>query len=276
MPYINKISLGGNVAIVEDYHTYRYDSRAKLRSPNHKKTSEQQAAVNARRSAQNIVLYALENFKKGDYWIRLSYFTGMRPKDIDTAHENLKKLFKKLKRKYKELYYIGVTEEGSLGGFHHHILVPEWFDINKIIEVWDGAVYVSKTYSGELSQLASYLTKGELDDQLPENERDTKHHKGVKSKKITKSANLKKPKAPKVRKVKADHWRGEPSSKKIDGRMYDVKPGSIWVGFTEDGFPYRRYIMIRRERSTYGQNGTDDGGGIQRNSSRRRNCARKE
>lgn len=259
--YINRTWFGGNVAIVEDYHTFRYDSRGKLRAPNHKKTTEQQAAVNARRSAQNVVLYALENFEKGDYWIRLSYHLGERPLDIDEAHDNLKKLFKKLKRKYKELYYIGVTEEGSLGGLHHHILIPEWFDVSKIIELWNGAVYISKTYSGELSQLASYLTKGELDDQLPEEERDRKHHRGVKAKKICKSRNLKKPRAPKIKRVRADHWRGDVSSRKIDGYMYDVKPGSMWVGFTEDGYPYRRYIMIRRE-------------GVMRNEERKGNTQR--
>lgn len=247
--YIERISCGGNVAIVEDYHTYRYDSSEKVRAPKMKKTTEQQAAVNARRSAQNIVLYALENFSKGDYWIRLSYHLGDRPLDIDEAHNNLKKLFKRVKRKYKELYYIGVTEEGSQGGLHHHILVPGWFDVSKIIELWDGGVYVAKTYSGELSQLASYLTKGEIDDELPENERDTQHHKGVRAKKITKSANLKKPRPPKVKRVRADHWRKDVTTKKIDGYVYDVKPGTMWTGFTEDGYPYRRYIMIRREGS---------------------------
>ena len=156
--YLNRTWFGGNVAIVEDYHTYRYDSRERHRAPKMNKTSEQQAAVNARRSAQNIVLYALENFTKGDYWIRLSYHAGKRPENIDAAHINLTKLFKKLKRKNECLYYIGVTEEGSLGGLHHHLLIPAWFDIDKIIKAWDGAVYVSKTYSGELSQLASYLT----------------------------------------------------------------------------------------------------------------------
>lgn len=246
--YLRKSSTGGNVVIVEEYHTFRYNSSEKVRARKEKKTTEQQARVNARRSAQNTVLYVLNNFEPGDYWIRLSYRLGERPKDIDEAHDNLTKLFKQVKRKNGELYYIGVTEEGSLGGLHHHILIPKWFDINIIIKFWTGAVYVSKTYSGELSQLASYLTKGELDDQLPENERDTKHHKGVKAKKITKSRNLKKPKPPKIERVKADHWRSDVSSRKIDGYMYDVKPGSVWVGFTDDGYPYRRYIMIRRER----------------------------
>lgn len=244
--YLNKVSLGGNVAIVEDYHTYRYNSGSGSRRGNHKKTSEQQALINARRSAQNTVLIALENFTVDDYWIRLSYIAGKRPINIEEAHNNLRKLLKKLKRKCKELYYIGVTEEGTHGGLHHHLLIPSWFDVDKIIDAWDGNVYISKTYSGELSQLASYLTKGEIDDQLPENERDTKHHKGVKAKLITKSANLKRPKKPKVKKVRADHWRKEPQSKKIDGAIYDVKPGTVWTGFTSDGYPYRRYIMIRR------------------------------
>lgn len=276
MPYIHKTSLAGNVAIVEDYHSYRYDSKSKLRAPNHKKTSEQQAAINSRRAAQNIVLYALENFKIGDYWIRLSYFKGERPNDLKDAHNNLTKLFKKLKRKYKDLYYIGVTEEGCHGGLHHHVLIPGCFDINKIIDEWQGGVYVSKTYSGELSQLASYLTKGELDNQLPEEERDEKHHKGIKGKKITKSANLKKPAAPKVKKVKADHWRAEPQSRKINGEIYDVKLGSIWVGFTDDGFPYRRYIMIRRERGTNGQDRKNDSGTVQGNVRRQGKCNTQE
>lgn len=274
--YIHRTSFGGNIAIVEDYHTYRYNSKGKLRAPNHKKTTEQQAAVNARRSAQNIVLYAAENFKAGDYWIRLSYFVGERPENIDTAHKNLTKFLKKLKRKYKDLYYIGVTEEGTHGGLHHHLLIPAGFDVNKIIEMWQGAVYVSRTYSGELSQLASYLTKGELDSQLPEEERDTKHHKGVRAKKITKSANLKKPKEPKVKKVKADHWRGEVGTRKIDGYTYDVKPGSLWVGFTDDGYPYRRYIMIRREEYKNEQNRKNIGGRIPSDDARRKTAQRRQ
>lgn len=274
MAYINKVSLAGNIAIVEDYHTFRNDSKNKLRSPNRKKTTEQQAKINARRAAQNLVLYTVENFEKGDYWIRLSYLSGERPSDIDTAHKNLTSFFKKLKRKYKDLYYIGVTEEGTKGGLHHHILIPKWFDVNIIIKLWQGAVYTAKTYSGELSQLASYLTKGELDEQLPKEERDEKHHKGVKNKKTTKSANLRKPPEPKKKKVKADHWRAEVTTKKINGEIYDIKPGSMWVGFSRDGFPNRRYIMIRRERSNYECNRTNVGGGIQTNADKGR--AKKE
>lgn len=247
--YLNRVSFGGNVAIVEDYHTYRYNSSAKPRRGNTKKTSEQQAIINARNSAQNTCLVALENFKRGDYWIRLSYFAGERPENIKAAHNNLRKLLKKLKRKCKELYYIGNTEEGVHGGLHHHLLIPSWYDINNIIENWKGGFYKANIYTGELSQLASYLTKGEIDDQLPEDERDTQHHKGIRNIMITKSANLKRPRKPKIKKVKADHWRRDVGSKKIDGVMYDVKPGTVLVGFTADGYPYRRYIMIRREEN---------------------------
>lgn len=246
--YREKISIGGNVVIVEDYHTYRCDSGERTRAPKQKKTTEQQAAVNARRSAQNLVMYALENFEKGDYWIRLSYRHGERPKDINEAHEKLKALFKKVKRKHSDLYYVGVTEEGSLGGLHHHILIPAWFDINEILKWWNGGIYVSKTYSGELSQLASYLTKGEIDDSLPESERDMQHHNGVRAKLVTKSRNLKKPKTV-VKKVKANHWREDVTTRRIGGYTYDIKPGTLYVGFTDDGYPYRRYIMIRREGS---------------------------
>jgi hypothetical protein len=250
MAYLNKMQFAGNVIMVEDYHSYRYQSELnneRGRAKKKNKTTEQQAAVNARRSSMNIILLAMENFKKGDYWIRLSYFAGQRPKDIDAAHKNITSLFKKLKRKCKELFYIAVTEEGSHGGLHHHLLLPSWFDINMLIDLWDGGVHVKATYSSELSHLASYLTKGELDDTLPSEERDEAHHKGIKNKKITHSRNLRKP-VVKIKKVKADSWREEIHTKKINGVVYEVKPGSMVTGFTSDGFPYRRYILIRRQK----------------------------
>lgn len=248
MPYLEKLSFAGNVMMVEDYHSYKFQSSLngeRVRSEKKNKTTEQQAAVNARRSAMNIILLAIENFVAGDYWIRLSYFAGQRPGSIEDAHKIFTTFLKKLKRKCKALYYIGVTEEGSHGGLHHHLLLPSWFDVNKIIELWNGGVYVKNTYSSELSQLASYLTKGEIDDTLPEEERDTSHHSGVRNKKITHSRNLRKP-VVKVKKVKADSWRDEVHTKKVDGVVYDIKPGSLVVGFTSDGYPYRKYIMIKR------------------------------
>lgn len=246
MPYIHKISCGGNIAIVEDYHTYRYNSSSRCRSVNSKKTTETQKRINSRRSAQKLILTVAENFAKGDRFIRLSYYKGQRPESLEEAHKNLTKLFKKLKRKCNLLYYVANTEEGSHGGLHHHILIPSWYDVENIVRNWDGGVYISRVYSGELSQLASYFTKGELDDQFPEDERDVRHHKAVKNMKITKSANLRKPQKPMVKVVRADHWRKDPAGKKIDGVFYDVKPGSVWLGFTSDGYPYRKYIMIAR------------------------------
>lgn len=248
MPYLQKRSFAGNVIMVEDYHSYRYQSelnKERVRAKKKNKTTEQQAAVNARRSAMNIILLAIENFTKGDYWIRLSYFAKHRPESLEAAHKIFTTFLKKLKRKCKELYYIGVTEEGSHGGLHHHLLLPSWFDVNQLVDLWNGGVYVKATYSSELSQLASYLTKGELDDTLPAEERDEAHHKGIKNKKITHSRNLRKP-VVEVKKVKADSWREDVHTKKVNGVVYEIKPGSMITGFTSDGYPYRKYIMIKR------------------------------
>lgn len=268
MPYIQEERHAGNIVIVKKYHTYRYNSDKRPRRENYKKTTEQQQKINDRRSAENIVLYACENFEKGDLWVRLGYYKGQRPENIDAAHSNLTKLTKKLKRKDKELKYIGATEEGNKGGLHHHLLLPAYFDINKLIKEWDGPIDIRSTYTGELSQLASYLTKGELNDQLEDDECD-KRHKAVKNKKITKSANLRKPSPPKKKIVKADSWREDIKSRKINGCIYDLKNGSVCTGITADGYPYQKYILIKRGGYDEYKN---ESGRVSKHTERRKRC----
>lgn len=251
MPYIEKMQKSGNVIFVNKYHTLRYNdpdkSRIERRKKKYKRTSETQQAINDRNSAQRFIEYGCENFTPGEAeFIRLSYFKGEKPEDIEKAHQIFtKKFLKKLKRNNKELMYMGVTEEGTRGGLHHHLLV-ENFDLNKIRKLWPhGEVKIMRTYTGELSQLISYLTKGELDYMLEENER-AKQHKGVKRILKTKSTNLRKPEKPMKKIIKSGSFREHPTSRKINGVMYDVKKGSEFTGVTENGYLYQKYILVRR------------------------------
>ena len=251
MPYIRKMQKAGNVIFVNKYHTYRYNDpdiiRRERRKGKYKKTSESQQMINDRNSAQRFIEYGCENFTPGEaLFVRFGYRHGERPDDIDSAHNIFtKKFLKKLKRKNSELMYMGVTEEGTRGGLHHHLLV-ENFDLNEICRLWkNGEVKIMRTYTGELSQLISYLTKGELDYMVEEKDR-AKQHKGIKRVLKTKSTNLRKPEQPNKKIIKAGSFTEHPKSQKVDGVMYDVKKGSEYMGVTEDGYLYQKYILIKR------------------------------
>lgn len=241
MAYIRNITVAGCILFVEKYHTFRYKQKNIKRGDNTRPTTEEQKKINERHAARRRIFKACENFEPGDMFIRLSYYQGERPENIDAAHEIFCKALKAVKRKDKSLKYMGVTELGSKGGLHHHVLVPKEFDLNLIKKIWNGDIHIRQTYSGDLSQLASYMTKGECDYML-ENPRS---HKEI-DKRYTASRNLKKPAENKEIIKKSEHWIDTPRSMKYDDKIYDVKVGSEYVGVTKDGYEYQHYIMVER------------------------------
>lgn len=251
MPYIKRMQKAGNVIFVDKYHTYRHNDsdfyRGERRRRKYKETTVQQKLINERAAARRFIAYGCENFTPGrSFFIRLSYRRGERPANLVAAHEFFRRKFlRRLKRKLPELKYMGLTELGSKGGIHHHLLVED-VDMNILLKLWTfGELKIMRTYTGELSQLVSYLTKGEIDFILPASERAAQH-KGIRSALRTKSANLKKP-APAVKKVvKAATFSERPGSVKIGGVYYDVKEGSEFIGVTEDGYLFQKYILVRR------------------------------
>lgn len=243
--YIKQLALCGCILFIEKYHTYRYKAKGACRDKKKNQTTEEQQAINERHASRRRVMKGCTNFKKGDLFIRLSYFKGERPESIDAAHEIFCKFLKACKRKYPELKYMGCTELGSLGGLHHHLLVPADFDMNFIKKKWRGGWENKSAYSEDLSQLASYFTKGECFEMFEE----TRAHTEV-EKKYTASRNLEKPYIRKEPVKKSDHWIDTPSSMVYEGKVYDLKKGSEWSGWTKDGFPYQHYIMIERPGQT--------------------------
>ncbi len=255
MAYISKFAFAGNIVFCSKYHSWRYKSEKRFRKENYKATSKQQEAINQRQAAERDLRYGIENFDKGDRFIRLSYQKNNYPLSFDEADKILTSFLKKLKRKYKDLYYMANTELGTRGGLHHHLLIPADFDLNIIIDLWikhcGGGFHVKDIYSGDIVQLASYFTKGSIDEQICGGNENLyadlqREHAKIKKMKIHKSRNLKKPPEPIKRKVRADSWREYPTTQIIGDYIYDVKPESIVTGFTQDGYPYQSYILIRR------------------------------
>lgn len=244
MPYIRQMIRGGNVIFFKKYHTYRYKNKKTPRGANINKTSETQQKINARRAAEKRIAKACTNFTpKNTALMRLSYYKGERPDGIDAAHSFLcSKFLKALKRKYPHLKYMGVTEVGSRGGIHHHLLIDKDVDLNWIYKHWHGGVDIRDTYTGELSQLASYFTKGECSDTIEETRKHTEQDK-----KYTASQNLEKPYVDEKVIKKSEHWTDAPRSLTIDGVIYDLKKGSDYSGVTKDGYEFQKYIMIARK-----------------------------
>lgn len=257
MPYINQFAPAGNVIFCSKYHSWRYRSEKRYRRDNYKATSKQQAAINQRIAAERDLRYAIENFNPGDKFIRLSYQSENYPMSFSEADAILVSFLKKVKRKCPDLKYMANTELGTRGGLHHHLLVPADFDLNIIINIWlkhcGGGFHIKGVYSGDMVQLASYFTKGSLDEQISGGDDNIyaqlqREHAKVKKMKIHKSRNLRKPPEPTKKKVRADSWREEPKTQVIGDYIYDVKNGSVITGFTAEDYPYQKYILIRRCR----------------------------
>lgn len=255
MAYINEIALAGNIAFCVKYHAWRFQSEKRPRRKNYQVTSELQKEINSRNAAMRDIRYAVHNFSKGDKFIRLSYTGYDYPSDFEAADKRLTSFLKKLKRKYPELKYIANTELGSRGGLHHHLLIPGSFDVNIIIDMWyklyRGGFHIKDVYSGDIIQLASYFTKGSIDEQISCGNEELytqlkREHSKVKKMKLHKSRNLEKPPKPIKKKCRADSWMEEPKTQVIGKYIYDVKAGSIYSGFTNEGYPYQRYILVRR------------------------------
>ena len=226
MPYLKKtVSVGGNIFVYKHF-AFRFGKRL-LRGRNKHVTPPRQKEVNRRIQADKNIWKFLANFKQGDWWVELNYRQGTRPDDIDTAVEHMKKmrqkLYRKLKKKGIELYFMQMTERGDYGGLHHHIVFRNNFDPGILKELWPyGKVIIDDIYSENLIKLAEYFAKG---------------RKATNEKRYTASRNLVVPE-PKVEVMSRSSWTKDPKPK----RGYEIY--NLYNGYHDViGYEYQRYIM---------------------------------
>ena len=238
MPYVREVCRAGKVVEVEEYYTPRYKKRGIKRSPNHKPSTEKQEAINERRAARDLRRLIATNFDENSYFLTLTYRREEAAPSIEDGKAELKKFLRNArgycKRRGETFKYIYSTEWENKR-IHHHIIIDIGnADIREFVKLWKhGRPKVQVLdESGNYTQLADYLIK--------ETRKSFRNPDSPNKKRYSCSRNLKKPDITKTI-VKADSWRKTPR---------------IWKGYTlEDlytgysdytGYPFRRYIMIKR------------------------------
>lgn len=206
--------------------------RSGMRQPKQKETPECMKAINIRERQKRLRHLIIANFHEDDYFVTLTWYRELRPDDLESAKNLVKKFLRKLRKEYKrkdmELKYIGVLERGSKGGLHFHMIVNRMEGIDKLINsLWDyGNVNYKLLYQdGRFRSLADYLGK-ECHERWP-----------------TRSRNLVKPDV-KTRKLKGDQdiLSEVPEHKK----GYSIVKDSIVSGINP--FTGRAYLKYAQER----------------------------
>ena len=219
---------------VEEKHTGRYGAPGEKRSPRRKATPEQIQKQNQWRKERDLRRLIKANFGKDDYWITLTYRPAERPGSMEEAKRKFRSYIGKTRRKWKsmghKLKYIVVTEIGSQGAVHHHLIVNRIPDGDKLLsETWiHGRVNLQLMYErGDFKDLAEYIAK-------PQEGKK-------KEKRISRSRNLVVPQ-PERRPMKRKTWKREPQAPK----GYYLDKESLVEGINPvTGHRYRYYTLRR-------------------------------
>lgn len=245
MGYRKKIYKTGPVIEIEK--TYSVPHRGS-RGPKGRATAEAVRKNNDKLALRELTRQITTYFRKGDWFLALTYRQGERP-DPETAKKQLKKFWRDMHRLYAkegiELFYISATAFGKRGGIHHHAIV-NYMDLRKIQALWPYGIIVSKlTYmDGVFANLAAYIlgqkkekpggeaAKPGLDAIAPET---------VKGRRWSHSRNIRRME-PQVEEVGAKEWAKKPRPLK----GYRIIPESVEEGVNPvTGIPYQFYRMIR-------------------------------
>ena len=233
-----KVLFHNSIEIMEK-HTGRYGAPGMKRAERKKPTPEQMAKQNQWKKERDIRWLLKANFGEHDYWTTLTYKPGERPVNIEIAKVQVQKFLRQMKSWYKKqesnLKYIVITEYGSRGGVHHHIVM------NRIpgtdIEVAQKWPYGKPSFSllyleGDFRKLASYIAK------------QPSEENAIKDKWYSRSRNLQKPEMEK-RIMRRKTFSQEPFVPK----GYYLEKESLYSGINPiTGHPYRYYTVIKINR----------------------------
>lgn len=237
MVYLKETVRAGQYIFTEKHYSLRYGKKNIPRGPNIGKTSEQQQRINEFKKRRKLLWIFCANFINGDKWITLTYKRGKRPDNMADAIKDRKRFLRKLRDWYRKngipFVYMAVTERGTKGGLHHHIVIRGIVDYNIVAKAWEKyGGWQAKTigvdniggFTDDILNLARYFIKGQSE---------------LSEKNYTKSNNLRQPKI-KVKVIHAERWTSKP--RPLKGYMIlDVHDG--FHDFF--GKPYQDYIQRR-------------------------------
>ena len=240
MPYIEKITRAGRSVLYERTYTTHIHPKGMKRAEKSKKTTEAQLKVNIRKAAREMTILMNENFKGGDYHVTLTYDKHHRPEDIREAQKDRSRFIKCINRKMKKrqnVKYIMVTEVGTRGALHHHLVIQQ-IPVDWITKSWPaGRVDIRPLDdTGQYSRLAEYFAKYIF----------SFRKKGGTGRGYTRSKNnLRRPET-KIRIVRdRGYFREEPREKK----GYYLDKDTVRAGISEfSGYSFLRYILVKSNR----------------------------
>ena len=215
---------------IDEYRDGRYGAKGMPRQKKQKATPEQIKKQNRSNKVRSIRRYILNNFMPGDYWITLTCGREHRPPDMSAALKQRKDFCDKLRALYRkaghELKWMAVTEVGSRGGVHHHLIINRIPDGDILMKkAWPyGKVYMELLYEdGGFKKLAEYMVK------QTEEAAEAKY---------SHSRNLVKPE-PEVKYYK------RPQKIKIPEGYYLDEESFVEGINPVTGFPYKHYALVK-------------------------------
>lgn len=233
----------GEVREIQKYYPANYGAPGCPRKEKRKKTPEEIKKQNETNKVRKVQRLILANFTEGDIHLNLTYRKDLRPDTLEEAVAQRAKFLRDLKRAYRragpDLKYIGVTEIGSRGAVHHHIVInnPDELNVMKVIQkIWSyGQQYQTPLYEeGEYEQLSSYLMKDETKEEITGTS-------------YTSSRNLIRPE-PVREKILHKRWRDPPKVPK----GWEMIKDTLFNGVNPvTGYPYQRYMLRRIHESQH-------------------------
>ena len=163
MPYIEEVCIAGQTVEVSKYYSFRVHTKGEKRISTGEETSEAQKKINQRRAGINLRRLMNNNFKDGDFLIRLD-FHEVHPQTSEEMQGLMSNFIRRLKREYQkteiDLKYIYVKELGKRGGRHIHLMVNQNFP-DLIRKCWGyGGIHIDPLISnGQYRKIAEYFIK---------------------------------------------------------------------------------------------------------------------
>ena len=163
MPYIEEVCIAGRTVEVSKYYSFRVHTKGEKRTSTGESTSEAQKKINQRRAGIKLRRLMNNNFKDGDFLIRLD-FHEVHPQTSEEMQTLTGNFIRRLKREYQktgiDLKYIYVKELGKQGGRHIHLLVNQ-NSADLIRKCWGyGGIHIDPLISeGQYRKIAEYFIK---------------------------------------------------------------------------------------------------------------------
>lgn len=223
--YERKIYRFADSQEIELRHSGRYGAPGQKRQKRKKPTPEQIAQQNQRNREKYYRRLIKWNFRpEEDYWVTFTYRKESRPESRKEANKKMENFRECMKRLYKkagiEMKWICITEIGSKGAVHHHMIMNRIPELDKSLEKkWKhGHVCMKILYKdGDFRELAQYLCK---------------------QSRVTRSRNLVEYE-PEIRPMKRGTW---PEEIKVP-KGYYLDKNSVVEGINMFGYRYRHYTI---------------------------------